>query len=272
MGPNNALPFDLDMAHSIGSEALEELASAYALEALSAEEQAGYTTHLGTCSFCRNLANQFQAVADSLPLALEEEVGSPGLKERIFHEVRREAGPQADPDGEPSESIVGRLGQLFGGMMPRRVVAPGAVIVLVLALFVWNVILQVGPDNGGGLSTDEQLFIQTISQGSPILQLPGTENAPNSAATLVSHPEGTATLILVRNLPALPSGREFEVWKIIGGIPTSAGTFATDDDSDRIITLFSNLLDADSVAISIEVVGGSPTGSPLGDIVVAGDL
>ena len=78
--------------HSSSSDEFEELATAFALEALLPEERECYLAHLADCDLCRQVAVQFQTIADLLPDTLEGETASAGLRERILTQARRELG------------------------------------------------------------------------------------------------------------------------------------------------------------------------------------
>lgn len=79
----SAPPFDTNFSHRVDSPELEELAVTFALVAQSPEERVAYLEHLEVCDLCRQLAGQFQATADLLPSALEEQAGSPSQKRRL---------------------------------------------------------------------------------------------------------------------------------------------------------------------------------------------
>lgn len=70
----------------------EDLLSAAALGALSAEEHALLQKHLKTCESCRSTFGALLAVADSLPLQVEEHAPPPtGLRDRLHARVQPEA-------------------------------------------------------------------------------------------------------------------------------------------------------------------------------------
>lgn len=85
-------PFEPKEIHNSSSGELEELATAFALEALILEERDCYLAHLSDCDLCCHLVGQFQTIADLLPEALERETASAGLKDRILTQARRELG------------------------------------------------------------------------------------------------------------------------------------------------------------------------------------
>lgn len=252
----NHLPFDTYAVHESSSDELEELAAAFALEALTTEEWNAFRTHLEACGLCRQLVGQFQSVAGHLPDALEEVSPSPGLKDRILREAR----------GEVERAT--RRGWQAPSWLTLNPVAVAAVVVLVVAgLIAWNVALQLGGDDNGDLTTTQRELIDAIATGGGITQLSGTEAAPAASGSLVQSPKGEKAFLLVHNLPSLDPDREYQVWRIIDEVPSSAGTFAS-AGIGRPVVLLGDFSDADAIGVSIEPKGGSPL--PTGAIVLLG--
>ena len=257
--------------HGSLSPELEEFASAFALEALLPEEAQVYVRHLQGCEFCRQLVAHCQAAADLLPLALQEEVGSPGLKQRILDQAAQELAQERGPAVELGEGDKTRKGNRWPDWMslnPAR--AAVALAVVVAALVVWNVTLQLDTGEPNGPTTEQLNLIETIWSGATILELTGTEDAPDASARLVQAPDGDNVFLLPRNLPLLASDQEYEVWSIEEGVPVSVGTFALSDGRERLVSFSADMSNAQTIGISIEQKGGSPTGQPLGPIVLLG--
>ena len=74
----------------------------------------------------------------------------------------------------------------------------------------------------------------------------------------------------MNRLPSLPSDREYQIWRIKGDQPISAGTFKDDESEDQVIVVPVDFSDADAIGISVEPAGGSPT--PTGLIVLLGNI
>ena len=96
--------------HDAHTAELDELASAFALEALLPDEAESYLRHLEGCGLCRQLVVECQAAADLLPLALEEETGNPGLKQRIMAQAALELDHQREITGGGREQEKSRGG------------------------------------------------------------------------------------------------------------------------------------------------------------------
>jgi anti-sigma-K factor RskA len=88
---------------------------------------------------------------------------------------------------------------------------------------------------------------------------------------------GNADRLVVRaaKLPARRPGSDYELWALPkGAAPVSLGILPTAGASSRILTLMQKqaLARSSQVAVSIEPVGGSPTGQPTGTIVYVAPL
>ena len=233
-----------------------------------------YIHHLTGCDFCRELVGQFQTVADLLPDALEEQIGSPGLKERILTQASAElesAAGRATPRMVEKRRVRWRWQwPSWATLSPVRV---SAVLAFVVAgLVAWNISLQLAVDDEGDSTAQQRNLIEAIRSGARIFELSGTEAAPEASARLVQPVDSVRVFLLVQNLPQLPSGQLYEVWSITEGAPTSVGTFALTTDREQLTTLFVDFTSAQAIGISIEQKGGSPTGRPIGPIVLLGDI
>ena len=258
--PINSLPFNGGTAHSTSSAQLEELAAVFALEALPPEELQAYVGHLGVCDVCRRVASQFQVIAGLLPEALAEEQGSPGLRRRIISLAREDVRRQA-------RRGVGRSRPRLSWLAPVRV-GWLAGLALLAGLVIWNINLQLGLGQQSDLLAEQSALVAALAGGAKVSRLVGTQVAPEASATLVQVPQAERAFLLVRNLPSLPSDREYQVWRITGGVPVSAGTFTLGGAEEQLITVTADLTSAEAIGISREPKGGSAR--PTGPIVILG--
>jgi anti-sigma-K factor RskA len=259
---------------------LEELASALALEAMEPEERQEYLSHLEGCNLCQGLVGEYQSAAELLPEALDDVVASPNLRSRIFTEAARDL---ATPAAQPRTTAAGG-GWTWSWLRwphwtdrrPMRLSA--ALAVVVAGLVAWNISLQVGGDGTSEISQQQQAVIDAIREGGTVLELSGTAALPQGNARVVVVNEGDVLHLLLRNVAPLSQDEVFEVWRIRNEVPDSLGTFALSVGSEHLVTLETDISGetgisgADTVAISIEVKGGSPTGQPQGPIVLVGPV
>ena len=76
-------------------------------------------------------------------------------------------------------------------------------------------------------------------------------------------------------LPARPAGSDYELWALPKGkAPVSLGVLPSEGATSRTLTAIQKqaLASSSQVAVSIEPLGGSPTGQPTGDVIYVAPL
>ena len=115
-----------------------------------------------------------------------------------------------------------------------------------------------------GIQTVRPTAVATISakSGEQVWQLEVFGNANR----LVAH---------AAKLPARPAGSDFELWALPKGrAPVSLGVLPSEGATSRTLTAIQRqaLASSSQVAVSIEPLGGSPTGQPTGDVIYVAPL
>jgi anti-sigma-K factor RskA len=107
----------------------------------------------------------------------------------------------------------------------------------------------------------------------PAPQLVAQLGAPQATALLAVYEDSSGNLI-VRPAIVEAHDRDAELWVIPkGGKPVSLGVIARDRPTRVVIGTRRSLLVRDAIlAVSLEPVGGSPTGQPTGPVVAQGPL
>ena len=72
-------------------------------------------------------------------------------------------------------------------------------------------------------------------------------------------------VFVVKDLPKLPSNEDFEVWLVRGDTPISAGVLKSSDQP----TVLDSFQPGDVVAVTVEQAGGSNSGAPTTDPILA---
>ncbi len=217
-------------------EEVEELAGAYALEALPAETLREVQEHLESCSQHPEIAG-LRGVASSLAEAAPEMEPPPGLKTRLMDTVRNEAAARAATPAREAP-----VGWLRRTMMPRLLpYAAVALAVAVVALLAWNVYLQTSDD---GVQGGASVF--TLADG-------GT-----AQGRILYIPEEEVAVVTVEGLEPLTAEQTYQVWAISGDTSTGIGLFNTSEGGEASAAIDVDLADAEVVAITIEPAGGSP--------------
>ena len=218
-------------------EEVEELAGAYALQALPAETLRDVREHLASCSQHSEVAG-LQAVASTLSVTAPEMEPPPGLKTRLMDEIRKEAAPAAE--GRPHETGRSWLRRRLSPTS-RPYVLAAALAIAVAALAGWNVYLQTSDDGGQDVT-----FVRTLTDGGA------------AAGRILYVEEEHVAVITVEELEPLPADQTYQVWAISGGAATAIGLFNTSESGEASAAFQFDLSKAEIVAITVEPAGGSP--------------
>lgn len=88
------------------------------------------------------------------------------------------------------------------------------------------------------------------------------------AATAYWSAEVGQAVLVSDGLPVLTDDQTFELWYVRDGAPISAGTFSA-SAGDATAVLAGTMEQGDIIAVTVEPAGGSPTGAPSSDPIVA---
>ncbi|WIY06437.1 anti-sigma factor [Amycolatopsis mongoliensis] len=208
---------------------LHTLTGAYALDAVSDVERAGFERHLGECAACRQEVAELRATGALLGVA--ETVGPPPeLRALVLAGVARtrQLPPRVAASRKPLRA------KAFG----LRVALLGAAAAAVVAVGVGVVTTSAPPAPVDSvLSAPDATAIQGAGEGS---------------ATLVVSRSRNQAVLLASGLPALDAGHVYQVWMIRAGEARSAGLL-----QPRM--LMSDIPPGtDRIGITVEPAGGSP--------------
>src|SRR5258708_6922771 len=116
----------------------EELSAAYALGAVTPEEQQAARAHIATCAKCTRLDRQLRSVVDLLPLSVTQVSPPAALRERVLAAVQQEGRVVPIERGTEIRARKRKRGWSV------RLLATAAIVLLMLsgAMTAWNVSLQ----------------------------------------------------------------------------------------------------------------------------------
>lgn len=228
-------------------EELNELAGAYALYALSADEMEAVQAHLAGCSKHAEIAD-FVAVAALIAIEAPEMDPPPALKTRFMDAVRADAPPNVVPSTSPG--LLDRVIDWTRGRGTAGWAVASGLAVLVAALFLWNMSLQ--------SDSSSDLTVTTLA---------GTEGV---SGRVVFVEDENVAVMSVEGLAPLPPESTYQVWAIAGDTPVSIGFMAPSAEGRSVSAMDVDLSDAQHVAVTIEPAGGSLL--PTTDPVLAGDI
>jgi len=90
-----------------------------------------------------------------------------------------------------------------------------------------------------------------------IVTMKGMDVSPSSMATVYWNKTSSEVYLMVNNLVAPPSDKQYQLWAIVDGKPVDAGVFSMNDDMG--LQSMKNIQNATAFAVTLEKMGGSPT-------------
>jgi anti-sigma-K factor RskA len=92
-----------------------------------------------------------------------------------------------------------------------------------------------------------------------VVSLVGTQKGSPASANVYWDTTSSNVYLVVKNMPKLPSEKQYQLWALIEGKPVDLGLF--DGDKEKVILKMNNVQKADAFAITIENRGntGGPT-------------
>ncbi len=233
---------------------LHLLTGAYAADALDAEEREAFDAHLADCAACRQEVAELSATTARLALGVSEPAPA-GMRERVLAEAARtrQVSPTvADLDARRSRRA----------WYQQPASAAAAVLLVVAGGLGWLAAVEQGRAAEARQLADRVASVATDPDG--------------VERTVAVSGGGTGTVIAAGNLavfhgsdlPALPDGRAYQLWRIRGQESTSAGVLGRGGEVTGVVT---DLGPTDAVGVTVEPASGSerPTTEPVFLVTVA---
>ncbi len=217
-------------------------------------------------------------VEAALGLNVEPVAPSPQLKDAVM--ARIAVTPQLAPEGEPaaeqvvegateaSVAAIAPHGKASRTAQARWFSRPIGVLVAAAAaavIFVGGTLVGVGFSGNRTVDLEAQSLAALTSAVD--LQRASAPIAGGGEATLIWSLDQRKSAILVNNLPALSSGKTYQLWYIGHDGPIPAGTFEASSSSTTWRVLDGAMSAGDTVGVTVEPAGGSP--APTTDPIVA---
>lgn len=243
-----------------------ELSAARALGVLPARDEQRFVAALTEHPDWLDAVDADRAAAVALAALAPEVVPPLALREQILAAAART--PQRETAASaPSESRVpGPIGAEGSGSDRRgfrwSILAAAAAVLLI-----------------AGVAVGTQLTASPREDSPAVLALQQIEAAADAAAASAdvagggratlhwSESRGDAVLV-ASDLPALAADRAFELWVVRGETPVSAGLMSV-DEGQTVALLAEEVRPGDLVAVTVEPSGGSPSGAPTSEPILA---
>jgi anti-sigma-K factor RskA len=244
----------------------KEMIPVRALSALDAADDRVLSNHLTECAECRSQLDDWQRTTAGLALSVTPAEPSTQVRIRILAQLREEPPEPAAGKVIPFTSSQRSIWSSFGSL------GAIAAAVLFLALLVSVVVLwrenrtmktEMARLTAQNYETQKKLdFVKLIEKpGSKFTELTGMPIAAGAVAKLAYDQSGHA-MVMTEGLPAAPTGKEYQLWYIVGNKPPMRGkTFAVDSQGKSVME---DQLPADAMrsavfAVTLEPQGGSET-------------
>ncbi|MFB9318680.1 anti-sigma factor [Cryptosporangium minutisporangium] len=223
---------------------LDLLNGAYALDALDDVERAAVERHLRTCTSCAVEVAEFGEAAARLGAAAAV-APPPDLRARVLAEARATRQGPARMRKPPPR--------------PRRLAVAGAAVAVLVATAGttwWVQENRVTDERARVVAAEQESARMRAVLAAPDATLKTSENSRGGRfAAVYSAAEGAAVLSF-DGLGDVPSGKTYQLWRIVGGIPRSLAVLPPDARGGTRVV--GDLEPADELAVSVEDEGGAP--------------
>jgi anti-sigma-K factor RskA len=193
--------------------------------------------------------------------AFKQAIAPPqNLKERVLSNIRQQESPVKET------KVISMQTRPRSSSWLRYVAAASVILLLASVYFAYNLYSK----NNELKGSYSRLKSQVDSINAILVQQRNTMIDPNAA--MVVNMEGTQpstssaniywdtassnVFLVVRNLPKLPTEKQFQLWAFIEGKPVDLGLF--DWDNKNVILKMKNTQKAEAFAITIEKRGNGP--------------
>jgi anti-sigma-K factor RskA len=255
----------------------EELSAAYALGALTPEEQQAARAHLATCPKCTQLARQLRSVVDLLPLSVAQVSPPAALRDRVLAAVQQEGRVVPIERGAQIRARQRKPSWGWG----TRLLATAAIVLVLLtgALTAWNVSLQQHASALQQQATQQGRQIAALRNTNNTLQrevaqiysMQGNVQAQAASGSLVYIPQKNITLLYLSGLPQLQGSHLYQGWLIHNNKPTSIGKLNI-QNGIASLTFSGNVTGFEVAAVSLEPGPDLSPTAPRGPVIVTGGL
>ena len=227
------------------------------LLALDPEDREALEAHLATCEQCIRSVAEWQQLAGSLPLLVEQREPPQGLEGRILSAVRAHGAVRPVPSiGAPS----------WWRVITRPVAVGAAVAVLVLAV-IGLATLTFLPQDDSGISQARldrsYLGFNIMAQAEQRWHVAASDEFTGAFGALAYSEKHSLACLVLWGLPT-GQGQVYQAWSVTQGVPTSIGKMWGTEESMWII-LSGDPTNLDSLQITRE--GDGDLTSPLGAVV-----
>jgi anti-sigma-K factor RskA len=250
---------------NMSHEEWDELAAAYALDALEPAEEQRLIAHIATCERCQHNLDDYTLVAAQLGSLADDEEPAPSwqrIRPKVLDEGASGAEPAEEPEpGQPTPVGGPQLVVTSPRPAPRPwqrpwVLAAAAAVVLLIAGAVvgWQLGTRSHPASAtAAISACHQ------QPGCQVVTLRNAQAGDATAAGAVIVDAGRASMVPLKMAPA-PDAQMYVLWQMPrDGSPVAIVSFRQTDQQTPSKPLATAYRDTMAFAVSLEPNGPTPT-------------
>jgi len=228
---------------------LHTLVGAYALDALTTDDQQEFEQHLPTCTNCGSDLVELRATAARLSDTTWQSPPAE-MKARLMDAVANTA--QERPR---VATMAGRERRRF---LPALLAAAAVLAVLVsLGAFL------VERDRLSEAQREQAAMVAVLSAPDVEQQVARLENG--ATVRMLMSPSLDEAVVTMMDLPALTNDQSYQMWRMQPGGPDPEAVISAEQSSDSVARVIDDLDDTQAIAVTVEPAGGSdqPTTRPV---------
>jgi len=236
---------------------LHALSGPYALDALDDEsESERFARHLNRCPSCASEVRGFREVATAMAFAAATEP-PPGLRDRVLAVAARtrQLPPEVSQETRPRRTR---------SRIPWVPWLSGVVAVASIAVAVFFGLAQAHTQQELDQARAQNQAISTLLS-SPQVRVVSQATTKGGVATVVLAAARHQLVVFTNGLPALPSGKVYQLWLIGKTKTVSAGLLPPAQSGRTPAVLASGVVKGDVLGLTVEPSPGSvqPTTKPI---------
>ena len=269
----------------MNQQEFRELSAGHALRALTSDEEREFAAALAAHPEWQRIVDEDRAAASGLGRSIPEVPPPAGLRAQILAAIdgvpQRPAGSDAGSDASPDRDAAADAPTGHAQPLADDLAAAGTATQR-QASRAWRIGAFALAASVVLLSTvmfGPRIFDSFAPQDPSVVALQQVENAPDADSTSLDLPgggsatlhwsdsEGQAVFVADGMAPAA-EGQDFELWLVRGGEAISIGLMQPDEDEHGIFVA-DTFAPGDTLAVTVEQAGGSPSGAPTSDPILA---
>jgi anti-sigma-K factor RskA len=235
---------------------IHTLSGAYALDALTEIERAGFARHMAECEACAAEVAELTETASRLG-GTASEAPPPRLRDAVLHEIRgtrQVTVGRVEAAGHPDRALR-RWRRWTAASVAAGVIAVGGVAAVGL---VQERRLSDVRDQVSALEVERARVNAVLAAGD--VRVRSQAVAGGGTVTVAISPSLDDGVVLVSNLPTPRADKAYQLWLIRGSVPTSAGIMAAGQGSGT--TLLDSVTGVDMLGVTLEPATGSLAPTP----------